>query len=210
MKRFNVWYTQACVLCALVGCGEDAMPISGTLRLIQAAGRGGEQDDGLGAVLLGQATCGTHVFVRSEGGLHAYLGGEHVQQSCIALSGRDALREFDLSIYPAHSATQVHAQLMLDPSRCPDPSTACSSTCAGVEKPKQRDEPSGGACPASWIPLDQATILVTNVLPTAPGTTGGTSSETGDTAGSSTTAGTSPSTTTTSDATSGTSDGSTT
>ncbi len=162
-----------------VRCGADPKAPVGSLRLIQATGRGGEADDNLGALLVGQAVCGTHVFVRSEGGKFSQLGGARVEQACIPLGRARDVRDFELSIYPVHTAAHVHAQLFLDPSACPM-QDSCAELCDLAKVPEQPDEidPDSGTCPASWVALDQVTLLVGNVLPAAPETTTGATSDT--------------------------------
>lgn len=169
---------------AFAGCVDDPKPSVGTLRLVQASGRPGEKDDALGALVVGQAMCGTHVFIRSEGGSHAHLGGDKTAQSCLALPRVDDLRRFELSIYPVHTASTIHAQLLLDPSRCAAPSDPCGELCTSIKPPKSAALPApDGTCPSSWIPLDQSTLVVGNILGAA-GTSSGTT--TGTTTGTST------------------------
>lgn len=162
-----------------LGCWADPKAPVGSLRLIQATGRAGEANDNLGALLVGQAVCGTHVFVRSEGGEFSQLGGARVEQACIPLGRARDVRAFELSIYPVHTAAHVHAQLMLDPSACPM-QDRCAELCDLAKVPEQPDEidPDRGTCPRSWVALDQVTLLVGNVLPAAPETTSGATSDT--------------------------------
>lgn len=156
-----------------VACSNDARPAAGSLHMIQATGRLGEKDDDLGAVLIGQAVCGSHIFVRVEGGTHSWAGGTRRSASCLRLPGTGDLRDFELSIYPAHTASNVHAQLLLDPYYCGSASPSCEAVCAGVEvSEKPTNLAAGDPCPGEWGLLDQATLLVSNVLGTSDASSG--------------------------------------
>ena len=164
--------------CIAPGCHSDPLPDSGTLVMRQVGSRLGDTADELGVLVVGQSVCGTHIALDAEAGEFTIFGGTRRTSACVKPPSHTSPQSIELIVYPTETAALLHARLLIEPKACATLPESCKHLCVNVPDDKAEDtdtdtdainegRPVTDACPSDARLVDQATLLVSAVLPEA-------------------------------------------